>query len=184
MSQEKRIPFEEIEKMLKFGDEDERKLAILQMSDIRDREERAKALIQYLIPIGTEGENRDYLEQSYALIAILNQNADGFVRRTSPDLYEMVRDTWLDTIAKVINGEDMVANVVSGFAVDGLANAKDDETVSDSLIEIVRSTSSSDATGLVDKIFRTLGALGHENSREFLEYWKEKGNLLKNHSRL
>ena len=166
--------FEQLEQKLKFGSSNERLQAILAMGKLTDETERVGALM-VLWPIAKGEETKDVLEQTSALLSILQLNEGGFVQRTLPEVYEIVRDKWLELIREAAQ-DTKILPVWESSAIDALALAENDEGVTEGLIEAVR-CARDESRVLVEHCLRAIGALGHESGREMLEYWQSKGNV-------
>lgn len=171
------ISYQELEKKLKFGSGDERLEAIIDMGKLSDESDKRNALMS-LVPVAGGEEARDRSEKMYALLSIMQLNENNFVQFALPETYETVRDAWLETLKDVATVEDdFFSDVFAGMGVNALSLAKGDENVTDGLIEVIKNMPSSEGRSLTNRILRAIGSLGHENGREFLEYWRDKGNI-------
>jgi hypothetical protein len=128
-----------------------------------------------LLPIAKGEETKHALEPTNALLSILQLNEGGFVQQTLPEVYEKVRDTWLERIREAAQDTPETA-IWESWAIDGLALAKNDERVTEGLVEAVR-CARDEGRFLVEHCLRAIGALGHQSGRELLEYWQSKGNM-------
>lgn len=154
---------------IKFGSRDDKFKALIEIGDVKGISFDTVSPTLYSIMENSQ----DAIEKLLAAISLvkLGQASSDLIEKLSIGLNFFIDNP------EYISSDLLVEN----HLLKALSVLTGNESVVTNITESIKKCSNSDNSKLlIDPCLRALGALGNDNSREFLEFWKKKGNLAAN----